>query len=151
MRVVFSLDGNDAVTRRVLDRLAPLYGQAEYLLFLNRGTPGSNSEEPRYVANIDAGPSGVLAAWPGDGRFATVRGRNDLAEEAIARGEARTGQKDPPIDLAGPDFSGPPPVGLRGNEITERFARPVGSTETAEPPGWDAYQRVLERALQPHP
>lgn len=146
VEVIFKLDGDEAVTERVLERIEPMLGEAQYLLFLGRALPGPDGEA-RYVASIDDGPNGILAVWPGDGRLSPVMPRNDLALPAIERGEKLTGRPSEEVEPAEPVFEGVAPVGLTIAEVMEGFARPVGTVESEPPNGWAEYQKILAELL----
>ena len=146
LSVVLPLDAEQEVTERVLARMHSLFGTAEYLLFARKAVPRPGGVEDVYVVNRENGPGGVLAVWPGDGRLAVVQGRDDMASEALVRGEERTGTSTPTTAAFKPSFDGPAPIGLRVEELANNFAVPVGSTATEPPAGWEAYLRAVERA-----
>lgn len=145
--VVLPLDADADLTAEVLDRQRSMYGKARYLLFLRRATPVLGSDNgPLYTTTIQYGAPGILAFWPGDGRLSPVSPGNDLARDAVRRGEERTGVDDDPFEIPGPNFEGAEPIGLTESEVVSRFATEVGTTQTEPPIGWDAYLRAATEA-----
>ncbi len=147
LQVVVPLDGGDDLTTEVIARQQSMFGKARYLLFLRNATPVFGPDYgPLYTTELQGGSPGVLAFWPGDGRLSPVTPGNDLAQDAIARGEDKTGVEDEPFQIPGPTFEGAQPIGLVESEVIARFAADVGSAQTDPPEGWDAYVRVATDA-----
>lgn len=140
------LDGEPKVRASVLQRLSKLEGEATYLLFLRRSTPHPGIDVFTYVPNLENGPSGLLAVWPGDGRLSPVAPLNDLAAPAIERGEELTGTSLVNEIDVGPKFIGEKPIGFTVGQLREEFARPVGTVSANPPDNWDEYLRVATAA-----
>ncbi len=144
--VTLPLDGELSVRAPVLERLSQLEGEATYLMFLRRSTPRSGVDVPVYVPNLDNGPTGLLAVWPGDGRLSPIAPLNDLAAPAIERGEQLTGTSLVNEIDVGPKFDGEKPIGYTVDQLREQFAQPVGVVATDPPENWDDYLRVATAA-----
>ncbi len=147
LTVTLPLSADKEIQATVLRRLEKMYGRAEYLLFLRRATPEKDAGVT-YVINLDNGPPGVLAAWPGDGRLSPIQPANDLFAAAEARGEELTGTSTPVTEPPGPTYQGRSPIGLTISEVLRSFAAEVGSASTSPPRNWDKYLKLAADAAR---
>ncbi len=135
---VLPLNANESQIARFGDRMDRLAGMG-FALFAWRRVWSERPET--YELNRRGAPNSVLAMWPGVGRLAAVEPNDFLAEDAVKRGQERTGTSSAPYPEWKPNFDGPSPIGADVHSLT-RFAN-VGKERVEAPGGWDRLEPLL--------